>query len=305
MTFNLSLNGFYASDGLFLPSLLYEPKIKTDCALIYLHGNGSSSVFYKTDFMNNFAKKCTKNNMAFFTFNNRGANIIKSLKKKMNELNEEKIMYGMVYELIEECVFDIDGAIDFLKEKNYKNFFIAGHSTGANKIVVYDFLKKYNEIIGYILLAGGDDMGLYYDEVGKKIFFKALEKSKLEIENGNGRNISPKYISKFGLSYQSLFDTINPEGLYNIFPYYDIWHNLKLSNKKPFLECQNISKPTFVLYGDIDEFCFGNVRRCLQIFQSNVNNPNFSYDLIEGANHGFYPYEETMMEKVVNYIKSL
>jgi len=37
---------FSTTDHLLLPGLLYEPKQKTKKAAIFLHGNGSASVFY-------------------------------------------------------------------------------------------------------------------------------------------------------------------------------------------------------------------------------------------------------------------
>src|SRR3989338_8975143 len=158
----LRLVNFETSDKLSLPGLLYEPEKKTDRVLIYLHGNGSSSVFYGADKVNLFGEQFTKVGIAFFPFNNRGAHWIKKLDKKVGK-KEERVLYGMVYELIKECIYDIDSAVFFLKKLGYKTFYLAGISTGANKIVVYHYYKRKNPIRKYILLSGGDDTGLYFD----------------------------------------------------------------------------------------------------------------------------------------------
>src|SRR5690606_23085943 len=116
---------------------------------------------------NMFGKQFTDNGIAYFPFNNRGANLIKSLTK-VTENGEERVLYGTTYELIKECIFDINGAIEFLKEKGYEQFYLIGESTGANKIVVYNYYQPTNPVSKYILLSGGDDTGLYYDELGQE-----------------------------------------------------------------------------------------------------------------------------------------
>ena len=69
------LTHFITPDGLRLPGLLYEPipALKTDLAVIYLHGNGSSSVIYGHEMHNTLAAKLVKTGVAYFPFNNRGA----------------------------------------------------------------------------------------------------------------------------------------------------------------------------------------------------------------------------------------
>ena len=100
-------------DGLTLPGLLYEAEGSKKAA-IYLHGNGSSSVFYGDYKMNLFGERLVERGISFFPFNNRGAGWIKKLDKTVNG-EKERVLYGMTYELIKECILDIDGAIKYLK----------------------------------------------------------------------------------------------------------------------------------------------------------------------------------------------
>src|SRR3989344_6428809 len=73
---------FETDDDLRLPGLLYEPQKKTQKVLIYLHGCGSTSVFYSVSDINIFADALTKAGIAFFPFNNRGAHIVKTLTRR-------------------------------------------------------------------------------------------------------------------------------------------------------------------------------------------------------------------------------
>jgi pimeloyl-ACP methyl ester carboxylesterase len=216
---------------------------------------------------------------------------------------DEHIEYGMTYELIKECVLDIDGAIDFLKTKGYSDFYLIGHSTGANKIVVYNKYKPENEIKKYILLAGGDDTGGYFEMLGKNKFENLLKKLKKEIEDGNGRKLISKYLVNLIISHQSLYDTINPNGDYNIFPFYEYIKRLKLSKKFLFGEYKQIVKPALVLYGSEDEYCYGNVKRCVNILKTLTEGKNnFTYMIIEGANHGFDGKFEELAQIITNWI---
>ncbi|MEK9179651.1 MAG: hypothetical protein AAB893_04255, partial [Patescibacteria group bacterium] len=130
------LVNFETRDHLMLPGLLYEPERKTKKILVYLHGNGSSCVFYKTDLMNCLAETLTDNGFSFFPFNNRGANLIKKLDRKLPDGTKERVLYGMTYEIIKDCVIDIDGAIEYLTSLGYNEIYLVGSSTGANKICV-------------------------------------------------------------------------------------------------------------------------------------------------------------------------
>jgi dienelactone hydrolase len=293
-------------DKLFLPGMLFEPAKGTRKVLIVLHGNGSSSVFYKADFTNTWAEKLAKKGISYFTFNNRGAHYVKKLHRLNEEGEDERVKYGMAYELIKECVYDIDAAISFLRKRGYSEFYIIGFSTGANKICVYNYYKPENSITKYVLASGGDDTGIIYDQVGsKQKFFKYLKKAEKKINEGKGKDLVPKYILDWLISYQSFYDEANPDGDYNTFPFNEVINNLKLSKKRLFKEYKSIRKPTLVIYGDSDEYCYGDVGRVIDILKKEApKGVKFSYKIIQNADHGFSGREGEMIGEVVSWLVS-
>lgn len=287
MIYNPELISFPATDGLNLPGLLYKPQDASDEVVIYLHGNGSSSIFYSPAFHNTIASHLHDKHIAYFPFNNRGAHLIQSFSR-IEDDEKVRDQYGTTYEVIKECIFDIDGAIQMLQARGYMKIHLAGLSTGANKICVYDYYKHDNPISSYILLSGGDDTGLYYSMLGGETFATALLKARTKIEQGKGDELVPAVLAPFPLSYRSFYDTINPDGDYNIFPYNETMNNLHLSTKELFKEYTNIEKPTHVIYGALDEYCYGDVPRCVEILKSKTTGKtNFSYSVIPDATHGF------------------
>jgi len=290
---------FPTQDGLTLPGILYE-QTKTKRAAIYLHGNGTASVFYNQKEKQTLADVFLKNDISFLYFNNRGANLIKSFKIKQNS-DEIRKMYGTAYELIKECVFDIDAAITFLKERGYTEFYLIGSSTGANKICVYNHYKPTNEISKYILADAGDDTGICYDITGKTKFWKLLEKAKENVTKGDGEQLMKELLPDEVFSYKAFYDVANPDGDYNCFPYYEVINKVKLSTKELFGYYKELVKPSLIVFGEHDEYAWGDVPRIVSFLQK--EKPEFAYKIIPEANHGMSGKQQELGEIIVRWLQ--
>ncbi len=285
-------------DGLLLPGLFYEPK-QAKAAVIYLHGNGSSSVFYKGKENDPTITALHKKGIAILYFNNRGAHIIKRLGVKRGGKTKRRY-FGMAYEKIKECVQDIDGAVSFLKKRGYKKLYLMGSSTGANKICVYNFYKPKNEIRKYILLSGGDDTGIYYRILGKSRFWKLLAEARKKRNKKEGiRLVTDTYPGDL-FSYQGFYDIANPDGDYNVFPYLEALGKVKLSKKSLFRHFKSIKKPALVVYGDKDAFSWKNVYKAVDLLKS--YRPELTYKVIKGADHGFKGHRKQLANIIANWL---
>jgi len=295
---NSKLVQIKTEDGLTLHGLLYEiPRSKK--VAIHLHGNGSSSVFYNDDKRNEQAKALNKKSISFLLFNNRGAHLIKKLDV-IKKGKKERKRFGMAYEKIKDCVKDIDGAIRYLEKLGYKEFYLIGESTGANKICVYHYYKPKNKVSKYILLSGGDDTGIYYDILGKKKFFKLLEKSKDKIKKRKGEEIIKEFLPDDFFSYIGFYDIANPDGDYNCFPFLEAIRDIKLSKKPLFRYFKSINKPTIVIYGEEDKYAWRNVSRVVKILKE--QKPELEYKIIKGADHGFSEHQKELSKTIVDWL---
>lgn len=288
------------TDGLILPGLLYEAK-NSKKAMIHLHGNGSSSVFYHDDQIPDFVDVLEKEGVSLLMFNNRGAHYIKKLDVQKKDGTTDRKRFGMAYEIIKDCVLDIDAAIHFLEEKGYKEFFLIGHSTGANKICVYDHYKPKNKVSKYILAGGGDDTGLYYNELGKDIFLHLLKESKRKMKQGKEEDIICDLLPNEIFSYKGFYNIANPDGDYNTFPFLEAMKRAKLSTKPLFRYFNSIKKPTLIVYGEKDEYQYGDVIRVMNILRE--QQPDFEYKLIKDADHGFSGKQKELAINVANWLK--
>jgi pimeloyl-ACP methyl ester carboxylesterase len=294
---------FETTDRLILPGILFEPPRRASDVAVFLHGNGDSSVFYAGR-TSHLARELTQRGIAFFAFNNRGALQVKSLTRVVSREESEPVRGGMAFELIRDCVHDIDGVSRFLRTIGFERIHLIGYSTGANKICLYDSIKRRNTISSYVLMAPGDDVGIYYDALGAKRFEKVLERSREMVRRGRGDEFAPPSVSPFLISWRSLLDTIDPEGDYNVFPFLESLRGLKLSRRKrPFAEYGALRKPSIALIGSDDQYCFGDVPGCVELLRRHASKRLEGVEVIDGADHGFHRREEALGAAIGSWIR--
>ncbi len=305
---NLSLVSFSATDNVVLPGLFFTPSKPTKKVTIWLHGMGDNGIFYKTKLINELAEAHTNQGIAFLAFNNRGAHASKRLKIADDNLPEEDRSFhgGTHYELIHDSVKDINGAVAYVKQHGYDQLYLAGHSTGANKICVYDSLVEDNSFSKYVLAGPGDDIGMFFETLGQKRYWQAIKHSAKLLGAGKPLDVMPKYSGMYPFSAQSAWDILNPDGAYNTFPYYE-FNNERLGSKKMFKEYSAIKIPTLVIIGGEDEYMntAGNPAKALDIFLHHTSAQMMKrndFELVERANHSFHGQEIEFAKQLTDWL---
>lgn len=305
---NLSFVSFPATDNVVLPGLFFTPSKPTKKVTVWLHGMGDNGVFYKTKLINELAKAHTDQGIAFLAFNNRGAHSTKRLKIADDTLPEEDRSFqgGTHYELITDSLKDIDGAVNFVKQQGYDQLFLAGISTGANKICVYDSTAKTNSFTKYVLAGPGDDVGLFFESLGQKRYWQALNHSAKLLSADKGLDLMPKYTGMYPFSAQSTWDILNPDGAYNTFSFYE-FNTERLGSKKLFKEYTDIKLPTLVIIGEEDEYMntAGGPSKALDTFLHHTTAQMMKlndFELVERANHSFHDQETVFAKQVTDWL---
>jgi pimeloyl-ACP methyl ester carboxylesterase len=285
---------FEATDGIPLAGLLYEPKRLSTRAAIFLHGTGGSSVF-ESKRTNILAAELVRAGVAYFPFNNRGAHVMRRIGD---------VMEGFSYERIRDCVPDIDGAVRELRRRGYRDLTLIGHSTGANKIAVYDHYKPRNPIKRYVLLGGGDDTGILYQHLGPRRFAAALTKARAMIKARRDLELVPPAISQLPMSWRAFYDTANPDGDYNVFPYLEAMRGLRLSRRPRFRYLRALRKTALFLYGDQDPYCIDSASQTLATLAEALGpKPNIELALMADADHGFGGKEQELAEVILGWME--
>ncbi|HEY5152387.1 MAG TPA: alpha/beta hydrolase [Candidatus Saccharimonadales bacterium] len=303
----LDLVSLLSSDNIILPGLLFTPSPSTKKVAVWLHGMGDSAVFYKPDLVNALGQALTDRGIALLAFNNRGAHNSKGLGIADETLPEEDRRYqgGTYYELIADCVKDIDGAVAFLKQNGFSTFYLLGHSTGANKVCAYQARAAQNPFSKYVLAAPGDDTGLMFKGLGPKKFWAALNYAARFADTEPFR-IMPKYTGMYPFSARSAWDILNPDGDYNTFPFYEA-KTERLGKKPLFAEYQKIDLPTLVILGEYDEYTAtaGGTQAALDLFMRHTSNSRLKdtdFNSVPDADHSFNGQQAVFAGQVADWL---
>lgn len=284
------------ADQLRLPGMFFAAEGKV--AAIFLHGTGGSSVFYSADRQLPLAEALQEVGVSYLAFNNRGAHPVQRLHQ-----GKEKVNFGSAYEQIEDCVADIEAAMAWLRQRGYEDVYLIGHSSGANKICVYDYLTVVPAARGYVLLGGGDDTGLYYQQFGRERFHSLLKKAKEKVEGGLGRELlrEPE-LGEYLLSYQAFYDVANPDGLYNIFPFVAEATGEPKAAKPLFREFSGLQRPVLVVYGEQDEYCLRGGTYAVSVLERFAPAGDTSFSVLHDTDHGFTGKERILAETCAHWI---
>ena len=283
---------FNATDGIILDGYLNKCQKNTNSILIQIHGM-TSNCFKNRD--NIISNKVAELNIDTLCFNNRGSEIIKYCQKE----NGEKILQGTAYEDVEECFYDIVGAIKFVVNLGYKNIYLQGHSLGSTKIVyTYNkMLKENNQYLKYIkaiiLLSLVDIPDIINTFTPKKFvdLANAKEKeNKLDELMPMETSIHPFSVKTF-LRYIKYYENIN-------FAQYN-------NENYNYEELNNINVPLYMRWGTEQELIKQNVNYLVNMLKNKLNNKYFDIGYIDGANHSYYGKEDVLADEICGFLKEI
>lgn len=288
---------FLATDGIILNGFIYKSDNQNNSKKIVLAVHGmSSNCFKKRDEV--IAKKLNENGIDYFSFNNRGSELVKYIRRNISG-KKEKMLAGTTYEDVLEGYEDIIGAILKLKEIGYKNIYLLGHSLGSTKIVyTYNELKQDNDDIlnnikGVILLSLIDipsTLRIYLRDKLDTYISLAEEKEKTGLKN----ELMPKDAFIHPISVKSFLKYARDNKEIDF---------AKYSEENDFKIINNINSPLMMRWGNNNEMILQSADEIVRNINSKIVNNNKDIGYINGADHGYNGKEEEIAEQIINFIK--
>ena len=299
----LHLTHLRTSDRVRLEGAVVLPKRKGDTALIWIHGLGSRFSSGQT-ILHELSRACQRHGIAYFKFNNRGHDFVnKDVNPHTKNFGVGTSPFGgSGFEHFEDCIKDIRAIIRFAKKLGYKKIILAGHSTGANKVLYYMYKTRDRAVKALALVAPISDIAGKLKELaarpdgrGARKFNHGLS-TALKLYSKNPEQLMP---AEYGIltarRYLSLYEIGWAE---DTFPY----HNLKARWK----ELRSVKIPVAVIVGSRDEYLDRLARKLTEIFRKHaVSTKNFSGVIIKGAKHGFRRKEKELSIAILGWIKTL
>lgn len=260
-------------DNIEMVGMLYEPEEK--CNEIVIHVHGLCGNFYENRFLDTLAKTYTDKGVSFLTFNNRGTNFISELLKD----NGFEVIGGC-YEKFTDSLLDIEGAINYVKNKGYTDFILEGHSYGCNKVVYYYDKKKDENIKKIVLLAPCDIPQECVKFLSDEEYKTAKNESTMLVNEGKENELIDFSVNANGkIAAGTYYNDFLPNGENDFIRYVD-----GVDGKSKVLT--NINVPVLIIFGDADECVLTqDIYTVKGYLHNNIKDCNIQ--IISGADHSY------------------
>ncbi|MDE1871251.1 MAG: alpha/beta fold hydrolase [Candidatus Micrarchaeota archaeon] len=282
---------FVTKDGLKLHGFLARPGRKRGKTLIYLHG--LEGTFYSSGLIKALADSLPKIGYDFLAIEQRGSYTVETRTRKKGRKYKGTITGGG-FERFEECIYDIGGAIRLAGVLGSRRIILAGHSTGCQKAVYYQYKEKDRKVKGIVLLAPADDYNMQKRDLGGR-FGGAVSAAKRLYRNDKYSIMPRNYIRR-------------PFGTHRFLSFSD----LKFVESRIFnydlprlREFGSIRQPVLAIFGSKEQFAAKPVKEYMEILERNSGAQGFSHSVIKGANHGFWKKEKETARVVADWLAKL
>src|SRR5712692_2737427 len=270
-------------DGVWLDGVIAEPRRRRNVALIWVHGLGS--VFSSGQpLIHALSTRLNAAGIAYLKLNNRGHDTVTRGGRRLA---------GAAFERFGESVEDIRTAIALARGAGYERVILAGHSTGANKVLHYVARGRDRRVIGLILLGPVSDVAAEMKRVGRR----ELQRRVAVAEGIARRDANALVPRTFGFwSARRYLSLYRPGGAEDVFPYYRPgarWAALR-----------RVRLPIAAIIGSRDEYLDRPPGALIDAFALNaILARSFIGIVIPRARHGFQSREHDLARAMVRWIR--
>jgi len=257
----------------------------SDFAVIHIHGMSGNG--YENYFLDNLREMYQQKDISLFTIDARGRGIISDFRQ-----NDGWKHGGSCFEVFEESVHDIQGAINYLKTLGKTRFILQGHSLGCTKVVNFVLTQDISGIEKVVLLAPTDMAG-WADTDPKHQEYLVKAKQLIAEDKGQELVSAECWLDKTPISAQT-YPTICEAGSSA-----DIY-----GERESGALLGKVSLPMLIPYGTADigiTEIDGTMDKWLERVEK-IKNDNTQIAVIDGASHGFRGFEEKLTEVVNNFV---
>lgn len=279
------INNVYTSDGFKLPMVHFESENKDIC-VICIHGMCGTII--DNHFATVWGNILANNNISFIYEHNRGHSIENDIVMKDGSLKR----CGCMYEIFEDCIYDIDLAIQTAKDKGYKRIILLGHSYGCNKVIYY-YYKKRPDILG-IIFASAPDMTGSHLAIQANEYKQLLKEAKQNIDNNKPTKLLNKMIEDYMyMSSQTYYNWYNENSELNNLPV--------ISNPEHWEQFETINVPVLTFSGSKEEEYYLKLDL---LKKKAINCKDFEYKIIDNTGHTYKNKENEIGNLILDWIKN-
>jgi len=271
-------------DGVFLDGVSVAPRRRGRVALLWVHGLGS--VFSSGQpLIAELSARLTRAGIAYFKLNTRGHDVVAGRGRRLA---------GAAYERFGDSVEDIRAMIALARDCGYRHVVLAGHSTGANKVLHYVARSRDRRVTGLLLLGPVSDIAGEWKRIGARELGRRVRIAE-RLARRDRQALVPRAWGYW--SAQRYLSLYRPGEAEDVFPYYRPharWSALR-----------RVRVPIAAIVGSRDEYLDRRPEELIEAFGRNaVRAPSFTGVVIRGALHGFTGQEGALATAIVDWARS-
>ncbi len=272
-------------DAVRLPGLLVEPRRPNGTVLIWVHGLGSSFANGQP-LARALSRRLTAAGAAYFKCDTRGHHVMAYAGARLA---------GAACERFEECIHDVRAMVAFARRAGYQRVVLAGHSTGANKVLYYLSRGRPRGVAGVILLGPIADIAGETKRIGARELARRVAVAARLARRDPDALVPRAYGVWSARRYLSLY---RAGGVEDVFPYY--------RSDARWTALGRVRVPMAVVVGARDEYLDRPAASLIDALARHaVRSASFTGVMIPGAGHSFRGHEGTLARAVIAWIDTL
>lgn len=281
----VSLVRIATRDGVWLDGVVAEPRGRRRAAVVWVHGLGS--VFSSGQPLTRaLSTRLNAAGIAYFKLNNRGHDVVAGRGRQLA---------GAAFERFGQSIADIRAMVAFAWTCGYRRIVLAGHSTGANKVLLYASRARDRRVSGVVLVGPVSDVAAEAKRVGARELRRRVAAAE-RIARRDPQGLVPRAWGFWSARrYISLF---RPGEVEDVFPYY--------RPNARWATFRAVRLPLAALLGSRDEFLDRPAPEVLDAFRRNaVRARSFTGTVVPRARHNFQGHERELADLVARWVGSL
>jgi len=280
----VSLAHLDTRDGVGLDGVIAEPHGRRRAALIWVHGLGS--MFYSGQpLIREVVTRLNAVGVAYFKFNNRGHGVVSRGGRRLA---------GAAFERFGQSVADIRAMVTLARARGYRRVILAGHSTGANKVLHYAARARDRRVSGIVLLGPISDAAAEAKRVGARELRRRVAAAE-KIARRDPQALVPREWGYW--SAQRYISLYRPGEVEDVFPYY--------RPNARWTALRSVRLPIAAIVGSRDEFLDRPAQEVIDAFERNATRArSFTGAVVPGARHGFQGRERELANLLVRWVHS-
>ena len=271
-------------DGVWLDGVMTEPRRRRNTAFIWVHGLGSAFASGQP-LIRALSTRLNAVGIAYLKLNSRGHDTVARSGRRL---------VGAAFERFGESVEDLRAMIALARRAGYGKVILAGHSTGANKVLHYMARVGDRRVSQLILLGPISDIAGEMKRIGRHELRRRVAVAERIARRDPDALVPRVFGFRSARRYISLY---RPGEAEDVFPYY--------RPDARWVALRRVRTPLAVVLGSRDEYLDRRPAEVVEAFERNaIRARSFAGIVIPRAGHGFQRHEELLARSIVRLLQS-